>query len=248
MLTEPPWYSARRSADASRGLHSCTERQARRAAAALGAPTSTVRADRRRACSAPSPVLLGRAQQERLSPRPCTPPMLTAEPALHSRGSPPLLAAAMTATVALATSPRAATTRAPSTTPPPGISWGTVAGLGAIHLGAAIGLVYLILRPSVPTLLLAGTMYLLGGLSITAGYHRLFAHRTYRASAPVRWFFLAFGRRRSRTRRCRGAPTTERTTPTPTDQAIRTPSRRACGGRTWAGCSTDGSARPTSAA
>ena len=36
-------------------------------------------------------------------------------------------------------------------------------------------------------------MYLLGGLSITAGYHRLFAHRTYRASAPVRWFFLAFG-------------------------------------------------------
>ena len=36
-------------------------------------------------------------------------------------------------------------------------------------------------------------MYILGGLSITAGYHRLFAHRTYRASAPVRWFFLAFG-------------------------------------------------------
>ena len=36
-------------------------------------------------------------------------------------------------------------------------------------------------------------MYILGGLSITAGYHRLFAHRTYRATAPVRWFFLAFG-------------------------------------------------------
>jgi stearoyl-CoA desaturase (delta-9 desaturase) len=53
--------------------------------------------------------------------------------------------------------------------------------------------VYLILRPSGPTLLLAGAMYLLGGLSITSGYHRLFAHRTYRASAPVRWFFLAFG-------------------------------------------------------
>ena len=36
-------------------------------------------------------------------------------------------------------------------------------------------------------------MYLLCGLSITAGYHRLFAHRTYRASPPVRWFFLVFG-------------------------------------------------------
>ncbi len=31
------------------------------------------------------------------------------------------------------------------------------------------------------------------GLSITAGYHRLFAHRSYAASAPVRWFFALFG-------------------------------------------------------
>jgi stearoyl-CoA desaturase (delta-9 desaturase) len=100
----------------------------------------------------------------------------------------------MTATVGTtSTSPRAAAAPPASTTPPPGISWGTVAGLGAIHFGAALGLVYLILRPSLPTLLLAGALYLLGGLSITAGYHRLFAHRTYRASAPVRWFFLAFG-------------------------------------------------------
>ena len=68
-----------------------------------------------------------------------------------------------------------------------------MAGLGIIHLGAGLGLVYAILRPSVATLILAVVMYLLGGMSITAGYHRLFAHRTYRASAPVRWFFLAFG-------------------------------------------------------
>ena len=76
---------------------------------------------------------------------------------------------------------------------PEGISWGTVTGLGVIHAGGLAGLVYLILRPSLATAILAGVMYLLGGLSITAGYHRLFAHRTYRASAPVRWFFLAFG-------------------------------------------------------
>jgi stearoyl-CoA desaturase (delta-9 desaturase) len=30
-------------------------------------------------------------------------------------------------------------------------------------------------------------------LAITAGYHRLFAHRTYRAALPVRWFFLVVG-------------------------------------------------------
>ena len=31
------------------------------------------------------------------------------------------------------------------------------------------------------------------GLSITGGYHRLFSHRTYRASKIVRLFFLIFG-------------------------------------------------------
>ena len=67
-----------------------------------------------------------------------------------------------------------------------------MAGLGIIHLGAVLGLFYLMLV-SVPTASLAVVLYLLGGMSITAGYHRLFAHRTYRASAPVRWFFLAFG-------------------------------------------------------
>src|SRR5262245_2632542 len=86
-----------------------------------------------------------------------------------------------------------ATGARPTPTVRPGISWGTVMGLGGIHLAGAIGLVYAVLRPSVPTLVLAAAMYLLGGISITAGYHRLFAHRTYRASAPVRWFFLAFG-------------------------------------------------------
>ncbi|HEY8093382.1 MAG TPA: acyl-CoA desaturase [Acidimicrobiales bacterium] len=83
---------------------------------------------------------------------------------------------------------------APSGNPPsPGISWGTVTGLGLIHAGGLAGLVYFIVHPSLPTLLLAFGMYVLGGLSITAGYHRLFAHRTYRATAPVRWLLLAFG-------------------------------------------------------
>jgi stearoyl-CoA desaturase (delta-9 desaturase) len=35
--------------------------------------------------------------------------------------------------------------------------------------------------------------FALAGLSITAGYHRLFAHRAYTASAPVRALFALFG-------------------------------------------------------
>ena len=31
------------------------------------------------------------------------------------------------------------------------------------------------------------------GLSITAGYHRLFSHRAYKASVPVRLFYAIFG-------------------------------------------------------
>lgn len=41
--------------------------------------------------------------------------------------------------------------------------------------------------------LLAFLFYLLTGLSITAGYHRLFAHRSYQAHWSVRFIFLMFG-------------------------------------------------------
>jgi stearoyl-CoA desaturase (delta-9 desaturase) len=33
----------------------------------------------------------------------------------------------------------------------------------------------------------------LSGLSITAGYHRLWSHRTYKASRPLKWFLAFFG-------------------------------------------------------
>jgi stearoyl-CoA desaturase (delta-9 desaturase) len=36
-------------------------------------------------------------------------------------------------------------------------------------------------------------MYLLVGLSITAGYHRFFSHKSYEASRPVQLFFAIFG-------------------------------------------------------
>jgi len=62
-----------------------------------------------------------------------------------------------------------------------------------VHLGAAGGAVWLFHHPSAATLLALVVGYVASGLAITAGYHRLFAHRTYRTVAPVRWIFLLLG-------------------------------------------------------
>ncbi len=41
--------------------------------------------------------------------------------------------------------------------------------------------------------LACGILLVLSGLSITAGYHRLWSHRTYKAAWPLRLFFAIFG-------------------------------------------------------
>jgi stearoyl-CoA desaturase (Delta-9 desaturase) len=74
-----------------------------------------------------------------------------------------------------------------------GICWSTVAGLAVVHVAGAVGLARIVVHPSAATLALAVGLYALSGLSITAGYHRLFAHRTFRTVAALRWVFLAFG-------------------------------------------------------
>jgi stearoyl-CoA desaturase (delta-9 desaturase) len=73
------------------------------------------------------------------------------------------------------------------------LCWSTIAGLLLIHLAGLAGVVWLVVHPSAATLVLAVAFYVTCGLSVTAGYHRLFAHRTYRARAPTRWFLLLFG-------------------------------------------------------
>jgi stearoyl-CoA desaturase (Delta-9 desaturase) len=73
------------------------------------------------------------------------------------------------------------------------LCWTTVAGLAVVHAGSLVGVVWIIARPSVATLILAVVMYVACGLAMTAGYHRLFAHRAYRARAPVRWALLVLG-------------------------------------------------------
>lgn len=73
------------------------------------------------------------------------------------------------------------------------LCWSTIGGLGVVHLGGAAGVVWIILHPSLATLVVAAVCYVACGLGITAGYHRLFAHRTYRTVAPVRWCLLVLG-------------------------------------------------------
>lgn len=46
---------------------------------------------------------------------------------------------------------------------------------------------------SLPTLIVAGVLYVVRGLGITAGYHRLLAHRSYRTSRPVQFMLALAG-------------------------------------------------------
>ncbi len=58
-----------------------------------------------------------------------------------------------------------------------------------------VGTVLLLVFSTVtwPTWVLAGSMFVVCGISITAGYHRLFAHKTYTARWPVRLLFVLLG-------------------------------------------------------
>jgi len=74
------------------------------------------------------------------------------------------------------------------------LSWSNLLVIGIVHLLAIGGLGYLVWsRFSWWTVGLALLWLLLCSLAITAGYHRLFAHATYRAAWPVRAFLLFFG-------------------------------------------------------
>jgi stearoyl-CoA desaturase (delta-9 desaturase) len=72
--------------------------------------------------------------------------------------------------------------------------WTNAVIIVAAHLMAVVGVVYLAaVNFSWPTVALAAVWYALCGLAITGGYHRLFAHPTYRAAWPLRALYLFFG-------------------------------------------------------
>jgi stearoyl-CoA desaturase (Delta-9 desaturase) len=75
------------------------------------------------------------------------------------------------------------------------ISWGTSIIIVAIHLLVLIGLpVYLFFQtPSIGLIIGTIALFFACGLSITAGYHRLFAHRAYEAKGPFKALVLFFG-------------------------------------------------------
>jgi stearoyl-CoA desaturase (delta-9 desaturase) len=76
----------------------------------------------------------------------------------------------------------------------PPIYWENIFALAITHLLGLLGVAYCIfITFSWWTLGLAVLWLGLCTLSMTAGYHRLFAHRSYRCAAPVRFFYLLFG-------------------------------------------------------
>lgn len=74
------------------------------------------------------------------------------------------------------------------------LDWTNISFLAGVHLAAAAAVGYLAFHPpAAASIVLAIGLYVLCGLGITAGYHRLFAHPTYRATAPVRALLLFAG-------------------------------------------------------
>lgn len=67
--------------------------------------------------------------------------------------------------------------------------------LFATPIIGVIGTVWLILERGIPLYTWLAYLFMTAatGLAITGGYHRLFSHRAYKASFPVKLFFVLFG-------------------------------------------------------
>lgn len=77
----------------------------------------------------------------------------------------------------------------------PGINWLNLIFLVGTFLAALITTPWYLVKVGLgwPEALTAFFIWLFVGLSVTAGYHRLFSHKTYQAAWPVRLFLLIFG-------------------------------------------------------
>lgn len=75
------------------------------------------------------------------------------------------------------------------------LNWTNTLFLVGIHAAAIGGTpAYLSLHGVTPAALGVAALFLAAtGISVTGGYHRLFAHGTYEASWPLRLFYLVFG-------------------------------------------------------
>jgi len=71
--------------------------------------------------------------------------------------------------------------------------WGNISFLLFVHVLAVLGIIWLCVHFAWQTIALGVLWFAFCGISITGGYHRLFAHRTYEAALWLRLFYLAFG-------------------------------------------------------
>jgi len=72
------------------------------------------------------------------------------------------------------------------------IVWRNVALMSALHLSAIYGLYLCITSAQLVTTLFAVFLYVISGLGITAGAHRLWSHRSYKAKWPLRALLCVF--------------------------------------------------------
>ncbi|CAI2350809.1 unnamed protein product [Caenorhabditis sp. 36 PRJEB53466] len=70
------------------------------------------------------------------------------------------------------------------------IVWRNVALFVALHIGAGIGLWNLIFDCKWQTVIFTFLLYVFGGFGITAGAHRLWSHKSYKATVPMRVFLM----------------------------------------------------------
>ncbi|XP_017000387.2 acyl-CoA Delta-9 desaturase [Drosophila takahashii] len=70
--------------------------------------------------------------------------------------------------------------------------WRNITLFAFVHLAALYGLYLIITKAKLATTLFAAFLYIIGMLGVTAGAHRLWAHRTYKAKWPMRLILIIF--------------------------------------------------------
>ncbi len=81
-----------------------------------------------------------------------------------------------------------------ATAPAVGRDWVNISVIAIVHALALSGLIYVLAGYSSWWTVGLGVLWAtLCGMSITGGYHRLFAHKSYEAAWPLRAFYLFFG-------------------------------------------------------
>ena len=77
----------------------------------------------------------------------------------------------------------------------PHINWVNTLFLAILTIASIVGTILVFMYSTItwPTWVLTACLTVAGGIGITAGYHRLFAHKTYTTSWPIQALLLLFG-------------------------------------------------------